>query len=355
MRSNRPPRRGLPILALTVLLGLCGPAPAAQPPAAWVDPAQASLDPQVRKVLDQIAKGPSVNVVAPPPVERRRAHEVFFGPLGLPPADLVDVQERMIPGPGGPLRVRIYTPRGPYVGPRPLMAYYHGGGMSAGSLEQYDALCQRLSQRSGVIVVAVDYRLTPEHRFPKPLDDAYAGLVWVHDNAQALGGDPRRLAVGGDSAGGNLAAVVAQKARDEAGPPLVFQLLIYPAVGYGGRSRSVEMFSHGYLFAASELDMAIADYAEPGQLTDPRVFPILARSFKDLPPAFVISAEYEVMRDDIEDYAGRLRAAGVSVELKRYPGMIHPFLSMAGVIDQGRVAIDDAADRLRRGVGLPSQ
>lgn len=353
MRSNPPPRRGVSVLALAVLLGLSSPASAAPPQDAWVDPVQASLDPQVRQVLDQIAKGPSVNVMALPPVERRKAQEAFFGPLGLPAADLVDVQERMIPGPGGPLRIRVYTPRGPHEGPRPLTTYYHGGGMSVGSLEQYDALCQRLSQRSGVIVVAVDYRLTPEHRFPQPLDDAYAGLVWAHDNAEALGGDPHRLAVSGDSAGGNLAAVVAQKARDEAGPPLVFQLLIYPAVGYGGHSRSVELFSHGYLFATGELDMAIADYADPAQLTDPRVFPILAKSFKGLPPAFVVSAEYEVMRDDIEDYAGRLRAAGVPVELKRYPGMIHPFLSMAGVIEQGRVAIDEAADQLRRGVGLP--
>jgi acetyl esterase len=338
------------ILGLALAIGLALPAAAAD---RWIPPAEARLTPEVRKVLADVDAGPSVNVMGLPPAERRAAHEAFFKPLGLPPADLTQVDERTMPGPGGPLRIRIYTPRGAHAGPRPIMTYYHGGGMSVGSLEQYDSLCQRLAARSGAILVAVDYRLTPEHRFPEPLDDAYAGLVWTYANAAALGGDPARLAVGGDSAGGNLAAVVAQKARDEAGPPLVFQMLLYPAVGYGGKSRSVVLFEHGYLFAAGELDMAIEQYADPEQRKSPRVFPILATDLSRLPPAFVLSAEYEVMRDDIEDYGARLRAAGVPVELKRYRGMIHPFLSMAGVVPQGRAALDDAADALRRATAPP--
>lgn len=337
------PHPAFPVLALALAVAL--PAAAAD---RWVPPAEAHLTPEVRKVLADIAAGASVNVMTLPPVERRAAQEAFFGPLGLPSSNLTNIAERKIPGPGGPLRIRIYTPRGAHTGPRPIMTYYHGGGMSVGSLEQYEGLCQRLAARSGAIVVAVDYRLTPEHRFPEPLDDAYAGLAWTYANAAALGGDPTRLAVGGDSAGGNLAAVVAQKARDEHGPPLVFQMLLYPAVGYGGKSHSLALFDHGYLFAAGELDMAIDQYADADQAKTARVFPILAKDFSHLPPAFVLSAEYEVMRDDIEDYAGRLRAAGVPVELKRYRGMIHPFLSMAGVIPQGRTALDDAAASLRR-------
>lgn len=289
------------LLGLALALGLALPAAAAD---RWIPPSEAQLTPEVRKVLADIAAGPSVNVMALPPVQRRAAHEAFFRPLGLPAANLTDVVERTIPGPSGPLRIRIYTPRDDQVEPRPIMTYYHGGGMSVGSLEQYDSLCQRLAARSGAILVAVDYRLTPEHRFPEPLDDAYAGLAWTHANAASLGGDPRRLAVGGDSAGGNLAAVVAQKARDEAGPPLVFQMLLYPAVGPGGRGGSMTLFARGYLFAADELDMAIAQYADPAQRKDPRVFPLLAKDVSHLPPAFVLSAEYEVMRDDIEDYAG---------------------------------------------------
>ncbi len=337
-------------IGLALALGLALPAAAAD---RWIPPSEARLTPEVRKVLADIAHGPSVNLMTLPPAQRRAAQDAFFMPLGLPSSDLTGVAERTIPGPGGPMRIRIYTPRDGRKGPRPIMTYYHGGGMSVGSLEQYDSLCQRLSAKSGAILVAVDYRLTPENRFPAPLDDAYAGLVWTYANAAALGGDAKRLAVGGDSAGGNLAAVVAQRARDEAGPPLVFQMLLYPAVGPGGKSRSMDLFARGYLFAAEEFDMAIDQYADPEQRKDPRVFPILARDFSRLPPAFVLSAEYEVMRDDIEDYAGRLRAAGVAVELKRYRGMIHPFLSMAGVIPQGRTALDDAAASLRRATTQP--
>ena len=316
----------------------------------WVDPANANLDPQTRAVLEQLAANSNTNVMVLPSAERRRAHEALFGPLGLPPADLTDVAERSIPGPGGPLRVRIYTPRGDSAQPRALLVYFHGGGMSAGSIEQYDSLCQHLSQRSGTIVISVDYRLTPEHRFPAPVDDAYAATKWTYDNAASIGGDRTRLAVGGDSAGGNLAAVVAQLARD-GGPPLVFQLLIYPAVGFTRDSESMQKFSHGYVFGVAELDMAVDQYiTDRSQLSDPRLFPLLARDLSRLPPAFVISAGHEIMRDDIETYAHRLQAAGVPTELHRYETTVHPFLSMAGVIDLGRAAIDESADRVRNAV-----
>jgi acetyl esterase len=246
--------------------------------------------------------------------------------------------------------VRIYTPRDAAAQSRALLVYFHGGGMSLGSIEQYDPLCQRLSQRSGVIVVSVDYRLTPEHRFPAPVDDAYAATKWAYDNAASLGADAGRLAVGGDSAGGNLAAVVAQLARD-GGPPLVFQLLIYPAVGFTRDSESMQQFSHGYVFGVAEMQMAVDQYiSDRSQLADPRLFPLLARDLSRLPPAFVISAGHEILRDDIEAYAHRLQAAGVATELHRYETTVHPFLSMAGVIDLGRAAIDESADKVRSAV-----
>lgn len=321
----------------------------------WLDPAHANLDSQTRSVLERLTSQSQVNVMSLPPAERRRAHEALFAPLGLAPAQLTNVTERFIPGPGGPLRVRIYTPRDAAARPRPLLVYFHGGGMSVGSLEQYDPLVQRLSQRSGVIVVSVDYRLTPENRFPAPVEDAYAALQWTHDNAAEIGGDPTRLAIGGDSAGGNLAAVVSQLARNH-GPALVFQLLIYPAVGFDRNNESMQRYSHGYLFGVAELQMAVDQYiSDPAQLTDPRLFPILARDLSGLPPAFVISAGYEIMRDDIERYARRMQEAGVPVELHRYETTIHPFLSMAGVIDLGQQAIDECADKLRTGVTRPAR
>ncbi len=334
------------LAAMTLAIAACSP-PHTQRSAQWVDPANANLDPQTKAVLEHLAASSTTNVMALPPAERRRAHEALFASLGLPPADLTEVADRSIPGPGGPLRVRIYTPRGDSAQPRALLVYFHGGGMSVGSIEQYDSLCQRLSQRSGTIVISVDYGLTPEHRFPAPVDDAYAATKWTYDNALSIGGDPTRLAVGGDSAGGNLAAVVAQLARD-GGPPLVFQLLIYPAVGFTRDSESMQKFSHGYVFGVAELDMAVDQYiTDRSQLSDPRLFPLLARDLSRLPPAFVISAGHEIMRDDIETYAHRLQAAGVPTELHRYETTVHPFLSMAGVIDLGRAAIDESADKVR--------
>lgn len=335
--------------AIALVVAACGSLHAARS-VKWIDPASANLDPQTRAVLEKLAAGSTTNVMVLPPTQRRRAHEALFASLGLPPADLTDVADRFIPGPGGPLRVRIYTPREAPAQSRALLVYFHGGGMSLGSIEQYDSLCQRLSQRSGVIVVSVDYRLTPEHRFPAPVEDAYAATQWTYDNAASLGGDAAHLAVGGDSAGGNLAAVVAQQARD-GGPPLVFQLLIYPAVGFTRDSESMQQFSHGYVFGVAEMQMAVDQYiSDRSQLADPRLFPLLARDLSRLPPAFVISAGHEILRDDIEAYAHRLQAAGVPTELHRYETTVHPFLSMAGVIDLGRAAIDESADKVRSAV-----
>jgi acetyl esterase len=311
----------------------------------------ATLDPQTRAALKPFNEAARHRWQLSP-AERRRVHDQTFIPLGLPAVDRVDVEERFISGPETPLRVRIYRPRGA-PGLKPIMVYYHGGGMSVGSLEQYDSLVQRLSERSGVVIVSVDYRLAPENKFPKPVDDAYASVLWTYQNAKSLGGDPARFAVGGDSAGGNLTAVVTQLARDQGGPPIRFQLLLYPAVGTRGNNASMDLFAKGYLFEKDHLTAIYGEYlSHPAQIEDPRVSPIKG-DLSRLPPAWVLSAEYEIMRDDIEDYAAGLRAAGVPVVLRRYGGTIHPFLSMAGAIDLGRQAIDDAADALRAGLSSP--
>jgi acetyl esterase len=344
--------RPVPYLVLTLILGIAPAAAAAGPVKPGVDPARAHLDPETRAVLSRASAGPYVDLMTLPPVERRRGQDQFFGPLGLPASGLTAVEERTIPSRGGPLRIRIYRPYDTGAGPQPVMIYFHGGGMSMGSLEQYEGLCQRMSAKSGVTIVSVDYRLTPEHHFPAPLEDAYDALTWVHDNARSLNLDAARLAVGGDSAGGNLAAALTLADRDLRGPPIRFQLLIYPAVGTSGHSQSMKMFASGYLFGATELQEAIEQYVpDPAQRGDPWALPIRQTDFHGLPPAFIISAEYEIMRDDIEEYGARLRAGGAKVEMHRYLGTVHPFLSMAGVIGAGRAAIDESAEKLRAGLG----
>jgi acetyl esterase len=307
------------------------------------------LDVQTKALLDEIAANPMPPISEMTPAEWRAAFHDFFVANGLPAVDLVDTEDRELPGPHGPIRVRVYRPReGDASAPRGGLVYYHGGGMVSNSIETYDAICQHLCEGSGAIVVSVDYRLAPEHRFPIPVDDAFAAAAWVHENAAALGIDPARLAVGGDSAGGNLTAAVTQLARDNGGPPFAFQLMVYPAVGTRGHSFSLAEFATGYLFEREELDFVYTQYAnDPSDVRDPRLSPILASDFGGLPPAFVITAGHDILRDDGEDYVELLRAAGVPVELHRYETTIHAFLNVAGRIDAGCEAVEECARKLR--------
>lgn len=312
------------------------------------------LDAQTKAVLDKLEANPTPRLWEMTPEEIREAFDLFFAENGLPPCDLVDRADREIPGPHGPIRVRVYRPRTTTSGLRAGLVYFHGGGMVANSIDTYDRLVQHLCAGSNCVVVSVDYRLAPEHRFPVPVDDAYAAVAWTHENAISVGIDPHRLAVGGDSAGGYLTAVVTQLARDRGGPPIAFQLLIYPAVGTRGYSPSLGEFAVGYFFERSELDWIITQYVnDPSEARDPRVAPILASDFSGLPPAFLITAGYEIMRDDAEHYGELLARAGVPVELHRYESTIHAFLNLAGVIDVGRDAINECALKLREALAAP--
>jgi acetyl esterase len=309
------------------------------------------LEPQTRALLDELAQRPLPKVWELPPADMRAAVDAFFAAHGLPPADLVDREDIEVPGPGGLIHARIYRPREDDERPQPGLVYFHGGGMVSNSVETYDALVQRLAAGSGCIAISCDYRLAPEHPFPAGVDDAYAVAGWVHEHADDLGIDPDRLAVGGDSAGGYLTAVVTQLARDRGGPPFVFQLLIYPAVGTRGTSRSMAENARGYLFEREELDWIYSVYlSDPRQSLDPRACPILQEDFSGLPPAFVLTVEHDILRDDAEDYAYLLEQAGVPVELRRYEGTVHPFLNLAGRIDLGRQAIDECAAKLAAAV-----
>jgi acetyl esterase len=303
------------------------------------------LDPQAQALLDQMAAAgqPPLHEL---PVEDARTGFVAMIELAGEPAPVARVEDRTIPGPAGAIPVRIYTPEG--AGPFPVLVFYHGGGWVIGNLDGADRPCRSLCAGSGCVVVSVDYRLAPEHRFPAAADDAYAAAQWVSAHAAEIGADPVRLAVGGDSAGGNLTAVVALMARDNGGPAIAFQLLIYPVTGCDLDTGSYRDNAEGYLLTRAAMEWFWGHYV-PAEAArrHPYAAPLCAEDLSGLPPAFVVTAEYDPLRDEGEAYAERLRQAGVPVTLKRYAGMIHGFFQLAGVLDQGRQVLDDASAALR--------
>jgi acetyl esterase len=231
----------------------------------------------------------------------------------------------------------------------PALVFFHGGGFVIGNLDTHDRLCRSLAKASGCAVVSVDYRLAPENKYPAAVDDAYAATQYLAEHGSEFGIDPNRIAVGGDSAGGNLATVISLLARDRGGPKLKFQLLIYPLVDFNDHSPSMLQFGQGDYFLTMEgMDWFKKSYlASEDAAREPSASPINATDFRGLPPAMVIVAGCDPLRDQGEAYARKLQAAGVPVELKRYEGMIHIFLTLAGIIDAGKTAIADAAAAIR--------
>jgi acetyl esterase len=249
--------------------------------------------------------------------------------------DVKDVvaMDRRIEGAGGALGGRLYVPaHGRARDPGPGLVWFHGGGFVLGSLDSHDGICRAIASRAGIVVLAVDYRLAPEHPFPAAVEDGIAATRWVFANARGLGLDPRRVAVGGDSAGGNLSAVVAQALRKDALRP-AYQLLIYPATDLTRAFPSHKLFREGLLLPEDTIDWFLAAYApDPATHTDPRASPLFADDLAGLPPAMVITAGFDPLRDEGDAYAEKLRAAGVDVEHVRATGMVHGFMSMAGAV-----------------------
>lgn len=305
-----------------------------------------TLDPQARKLLDEAAAAGGPPLCMQTVEEARQGARDKAAVTSLPPEPVARVEDRCIPGPGGDIPVRIYTPAGP--GPLPVLVYFHGGGWVMSDLDTHDGLCRALANRSGAVVVSVDYRLAPEARFPAALEDASAATLWVWRNSAYLGADPSRVAVGGDSAGGNLAAATCLWARERGAPPIAFQLLIYPVVDRDFDTRSYHENAEGYHLSRESMIWFWRQYlAEEADGRNPLASPLRADSLAGLPPALVLTAEYDPLRDEGEAYAARLREAGVPVTLTRYQGMIHGFVRMAGVLDQGKRAIDQAGAALR--------
>jgi acetyl esterase len=257
----------------------------------------------------------------------RRAFAAQAAAVGGRPPFAGRIEERVVPGAAGPLAARLYVPRN--VGePAPLLVFLHGGGWVRGDLDSHDAPCRVLAGLAGVRVLSVEYRKAPEHPFPAPADDALAAWAHVAGHADELGADPARLAIGGDSAGGNLAAVTAIGARDGRHPSPAFQLLIYPACDLSRKHPSVALFSKGFLLSEADTDRYKGLYVpDPDRWSDPRASPLLAGDLGGLPPALVVTAAADPLRDEGEAYAARLRAAGVPVALHRHPH-VHGFLNM---------------------------
>jgi acetyl esterase len=241
----------------------------------------------------------------------------------------------------------VYTPEAAIGHDAPLLLWLHGGGWVIGDLDTADATSRALANRSGAVVVSVDYRLAPEHKAPAALDDALVALTWAVENAELLGVDASRVAVGGDSAGGNLAAALCQRVRDEFGPDIDFQLLVYPVLDCTLTQPSIEENAEGYFLTKDAMAWFVGHYLGRVDPKDPSVSPLHADSLAGLPPALVITAEFDPLRDEGEAYAAALREAGVAVDSVRYDGQIHGFVGMAALLEDGRHALDLAGAAVR--------
>jgi acetyl esterase len=302
------------------------------------------VDPQIQALLDMGTGVPATNTLSV--ADARAQYEARVG-LMAPAAEVGTVIEQTIAGPGGALKLRIYRPVGQ--GPFPILAFFHGSGFVLCSLDTHDGMCRNLCAGAGCIVASVDYRLAPEHKFPAGLDDCVFVTRWLAEHAAELNGDVGRLAVAGDSAGGNLAAAAALRIRDEGGPALCGQLLIYPVTDYHTPGTlSYRQNAEGYGLTRDTMVWFWNHYlSDPADAAHPYASPLRARDFRGLPPALVVTAEYDPLRDEGEDYAEKLRAAGAAAVTSRWPGMNHGFFFWIGRVDRAGEAMDESCAWLR--------
>ncbi|MGW1737390.1 alpha/beta hydrolase [Nocardia sp. NPDC001965] len=283
------------------------------------------LHPQVQTYLDRISRAGFAELHTFTPAQAREALRRQI-PMLAEPESVAAVEDQVIALAGHQVPIRIYTPAG--AAPMPVVLFFHGGGFVLGDLDTHDGLCRSLANGAAAIVVSVDYPRAPEHKFPAAPEVCFAATRWAAANADSFGADATRIAVAGDSAGGNLAAVVTHMARDLDGPALAFQLLIYPDTDFRRTNVSIREFAgkYGNITRAGQHWFMDNYLTSEGEKLDPRVSPLLATDHSGLPPALVITAEYDALRDEGEEYAAALAHAGVPVEVRRYPGMIHEFL-----------------------------
>jgi acetyl esterase len=300
------------------------------------------LDPQAQALLNRLGEGGGKPIRTLTPALARLGARRFIELFG-PPEPVAKVDHRFVPGPTADLPVRIYTPADAAV-PAPALVYFHGSGFVISNIEIFDAPSRALANRTGCVVVAVNYQKSPEHKFPVPFDDAYAATTWVVEHAAELGLDPTRVAVIGDSAGGTLAAAVCLKTRDVEGVRLAAQILIHVPMQYGMQTASMVENAEGMMLESADMEWFATHYVrDAADATNPYAFPLAATSLAGLPPALVVTAEYDPLRDEGEQYADRLSQAGVPVSQSRYAGMIHGFYGMTAVLDAANELFDQIA------------
>jgi acetyl esterase len=304
-----------------------------------------ALLPEIKALLDQMGAWDRPPLEEQSVEQARAFHIQDAAVLNGPAAAVAGVEDQMVPGPAGELPLRVYTPEGEP--PFPVVVWFHGGGWVVGTLDTYDPLCRALAAAVPAVVVSAGYRLAPEHRWPAAVEDAYAATLWASRNAARLGGAQHRLAVAGDSAGGNLAAVVALGARDRGGPAIAFQLLVYPVLDATAETASWHEFAAGFHLTAAGMRWYWAHYLGPADGAAPDASPARAAFLGGLPPALVIGAEHDILRDEGEAYAARLAEAGVAATASRHPGVVHGFLRWRAVTPAADTALQEAAAALR--------
>jgi acetyl esterase len=295
------------------------------------------IDPQVRQLLEKAARSPWPPYHTLTPAQAREQYRQTRAPLHPESPDVAEVRDLAMPGSGGPLALRLYRARGTQRDALlPAVVYFHGGGWVVGDLDTHDVVCRQLANAARCAVIAVDYRLAPEHRFPAAVEDSVAATLWVAQQAALLGIDAARISVAGDSAGGNLAAVTAITLRDlgpAGGPPLVAQLLIYPVTDQACNSVSAQAYAEGYLLTRPNMLWYRDSYLRNGDdIGDWRASPLCAAGLAGLPPAYVITAGFDPLLDEGQAYAEALGAAGVEVTYECFEGMVHGFITMGGVL-----------------------
>jgi acetyl esterase len=309
-------------------------------------PEQDVIDPQAREVIAYLAGLglPAIDKISP--AEARRQYREVRATLKPAVPDLFEIRDLRAAGQAGPIQLRMYRPT---AGVLPAFVFFHGGGWVVGDLDTHDVVCRQIARDAGVIVIAVDYRLAPEHPFPAAADDAWSATTWIAAHARDLAIDPARIAVGGDSAGGGLATVVALMARDSLKLRLAFQVLIYPVVDLRAEAVSYSKYAEGYLLTRAAMRWYIAQYAPTAEaVADWHASPLLAPWVHGVAPALIIAAELDPLIDEGKAYAQRLEGARVPVQYEVVPGMVHGFLTMGGKVDAANRVIAMIAAALRQ-------
>jgi acetyl esterase len=303
------------------------------------------LHPILKNILQQPENPNATPVEKQDPEEARREWKADMAAVDAPAPAMADVRDFKIPGPAGAIQARAYEPRGLADEERPLLIYFHGGGFIRGDIDTHDSICRVLADAADCMVISAAYRLAPEHRFPAAAEDAYPVVEWVGAQASALRVDPTRIAVGGDSAGANVAIAACLQAKTKGSPQVRFQLLLYPVTHLTSGTESKLLFSKGYLL--NSMPFYIASYLGPdGDGSNELASPLLAKDLSGLPPALVVTAGYDPLRDEGHEFAKRLEASGVPVEHVCHADMIHGFISLRGLLSEADAALRHSAERL---------